>query len=72
MILPQRKMCVNLKSRIEDSDDTHQNHQTSGKKIHDEFQRVCKMKGADQIPDAEDEKKKRKKSDQDHFSPLKA
>jgi len=72
MILSQRKMCVDLKSRIEDSDDTHQNHQTGGKKIHDEFQRVCEMKGADQVPDAEEKKKERKNSDQDHFAPPEA
>jgi hypothetical protein len=53
MVLPLRKMCMNLKSRIEDSDDTHQNHQTGGKKIHDEFQWVCEMKRTDHVLDAE-------------------
>jgi len=72
LILLQRKKCVNLKSRIEDSDDTYQNHQTGGEKIHDEFQWVSEMKRADQVLDAEDEKKKRKKGDQDHFPPPEA
>ncbi|MBU4370784.1 MAG: hypothetical protein KKH02_10535 [Proteobacteria bacterium] len=63
---------MNLKNRIEDSDDTHQNHQTGGKKIHDEFQWVYKMKRTNQVFDAEDEKKKRKKSYQDYFSPPEA
>jgi hypothetical protein len=72
MVLPLRKMCMNLKSRIEDSDDTHQNHQTSGKKIHDEFQWICEMKGADQVLNAEEEKKERQKSDQNHFPPPEA
>ncbi|MCX5822415.1 MAG: hypothetical protein NTY86_02615 [Deltaproteobacteria bacterium] len=63
---------MNLKSRIEDSDNTYQNHQAGGKKVHDKFQRVCEMKRTDQGLDAEDEKKKRKKSDQDHFPPPEA
>lgn len=72
MILLQRKACVNLKSRIEDSDDTHQNHQTGRKKRDDEFQRVCEMKGAEKVPDAEEEKKKGKNGNQDHFTPPEA
>ncbi|MBU1744665.1 MAG: hypothetical protein KJ649_07210 [Proteobacteria bacterium] len=63
---------MNLKNRIEDSDDTHQNHQTGGKKIHDEFQWVYKMKRTNQVPDTKEEKKERKKGDQDHFSPPEA
>jgi hypothetical protein len=37
LILHKRKVPMNLKSRIKDSDDAHQNHQTGGKKIHDEL-----------------------------------
>jgi hypothetical protein len=63
---------MNLKSRIEDSDNAHQNHQTGGKKTDDEFQWVFEMKRTDHVLDPEDEKKKRKKGDQDHFPPPEA
>jgi hypothetical protein len=63
------KMGMNLKYRVENSDDTYQNHETGGKEIHDELQRVLEMKGADQGLDAKYEKKDRKKEDQDHFPP---
>jgi hypothetical protein len=66
------KMGMNLEHRVEDSNDTHQNHETGGKEIHDEFQRVLEMKGADQGLGAEYEKKKRKKTNQDHFPPPEA
>jgi hypothetical protein len=73
MINPARfKMGMNRKRWVEKSDDTHQNHETGGKEIHDEFQRVLEMKGADQGLDAKYEKKERKKADQDHFPPPEA
>ncbi|MEI7671805.1 MAG: hypothetical protein WCK00_06800 [Deltaproteobacteria bacterium] len=63
---------MNLKSGIEDSDDTEQNHQAGGKKIHYKFQWICKLKGANQVSNAEKEKKKRERSNQNHFSPPEA
>jgi hypothetical protein len=58
MFNPARfKTGMNLKRRIENSDDTHQNHETGGKEIHDELQRVLEMKGPDQGLDTEYEKK---------------
>jgi hypothetical protein len=73
MINPARfKMGMNLKRRVENSDETHQNHETGGEKIHNELQRILEMKGADQGLDAEYEKKERKKADQDHFPPPEA
>jgi hypothetical protein len=59
MINPARfKMGMNLKHRIQNSDETHQNHKTRGEKIHNELQRILKMKGTDQSLDAKYEKKK--------------
>jgi hypothetical protein len=63
MTIPARfKMSMNLKRRVENSDETYQNHETGGKKIHNELQRILEMKGADQGLDAEYEKKERKKA----------
>ncbi|MCX5837582.1 MAG: hypothetical protein NTW71_03565 [Deltaproteobacteria bacterium] len=63
------KMGMNLKYRVENSDETHQNNKTGREKIHNELQRILEMKGADHGLDAEYEKKDRKKADQNYFSP---
>jgi hypothetical protein len=69
MNLASFKVGMDSKSRVENSDDTHQNHKAGGKEIHDELQRVLEMKGPDQGLDSEYKKKKREKTEQDHFHP---
>ena len=51
---------LNLKNRVENSDNTHKNHEACGKKIHDELQGVLEMKGPDHGLDPEQEKKEGK------------
>jgi hypothetical protein len=59
MINPARfKMGMHLKHRIQNSDETHQNHKAGGEKIHNELQWIFEMKGTDQGLDAKYEKKK--------------
>jgi hypothetical protein len=63
---------MNPKSRVEHSNETYQNHEAGGEKIHDEFQRVLEMKGPNEGFDAQYKKKKRQKAGQDHFPPPEA
>lgn len=50
------KVGVDLKNRIEDSDNAHKNHETCGKEIHDELQGILEMKSSYQGFYAEYEK----------------
>ncbi len=42
-----------LERWVDNPDDAYQHHETRGKEINDEFQRILKIKGADECLNAE-------------------
>jgi hypothetical protein len=63
------KQGMDLQRGVEDSDETQQHHEARGEEVHDKFQGIFQKKGTQEPFDAEDQKKKRKKGDQNVFSP---
>lgn len=60
MTLDRFTIGMELKSRVEQSGNTHQNHEVCGKEIHDELQGIPEVKSPNQGFDAVYEKKKGK------------
>ena len=62
---------MDLKSRVKNTGEAHENHEAGRKEVHDKFKGILQEKRADQRLDAESEENKCEKGNHNIFPPPK-